>query len=79
MPRAPQRPLMVEFDNYTLSFGYGFDEVVTVELLDEDEDVAYTDWLTPGQTSLVFPNSLSGEYNVRLTVGSFYYVGIVEL
>ena len=79
MPRAPQRPLMVEFDNYTLSFGYGFDEVVTVELLDEDEDVAYTDWLTPGQTSLVFPNSLSGEYNVRLTVGSVYYIGVIEL
>jgi hypothetical protein len=79
MPRAPQRPLMVEFDNYTLSFGYGFDEVVTVELLDEDEDVAYTDWLTPGQTSLVFPNSLSGEYNVRLTVGSVYYIGVIDL
>ena len=57
----------------------GFDEVVTVELLDEDEDVAYTDWLTPGQTSLVFPNSLSGEYNVRLTVGSVYYIGVIEL
>lgn len=79
MPRAPQRPLMVEFDNYTLSFGYGFDEVVTVELLDEDEDVAYTDWLTPGQTTLVFPDTFTGEYTIRLTVGSVYYIGVIEL
>ena len=79
MPRAPQRPLMVEFDNYTLSFGYGFDEVVTVELLDEDEDVAYTDWLTPGQTTLVFPDTFTGEYTIRLTVGSICYIGVIEL
>ena len=79
MPRAPQRPLMVEFDNYTLSFGYGFDEVVTVELLDEDEDVVYTIWLVPGQTSLVFPSTLSGEYTIRLTAGSVYYIGVIDL
>jgi len=79
MPRAPQRPLIVELENYTLSFGYGFDEVVTVELLDEDEDVAYTDWLTPGQTTLVFPDTFTGEYTIRLTVGSVYYIGVIEL
>lgn len=77
--RIPQRPLVVELDNYTLSFGYGFDEVVTVELLDADEDVVYTDWLAPGQTSLVFPSTLSGEYTIGLTVDSVYYIGVIEL
>ena len=70
---------MVEFDNYTLSFGYGFDEVVTVELLDENENVFYTIWLAPGQTTLVFPDIISGEYTIRLTVGSRYYIGAIEL
>ena len=79
MPRAPQRPLMVEFDNYTLSFGYGFDEVATVELHDEDENVVYTDWLAPGQTTLTFPTSLAGEYTIRLTVGTMCYIGVIEL
>lgn len=79
MPRAPQRPLMVEFDNYTLTFGYSFDETVTVELLDEDENVVYTIWLAPGQTSLVFPSTLSGEYTIGLTIGSVYYIGVIEL
>lgn len=77
--RIPQRPLVVELDNYTLSFGYGFDEVATVELLDENENVVYTNCLNPGQTSLVFPNSLSGEYTIRLTVGSRYYIGVIDL
>ena len=76
--RMPQRPLMADLDGHTLTFGYGFDEVVTLELLDEDEDVVYTDWLTPGQTILTFPDTLSGEYTIRLTVGSRYYIGVIE-
>lgn len=79
MPRAPLRPLMVELDNNALTFNYGFDQVITVELLDEDENVVYTDWLAPGQTALTFPNTLSGEYTIRLTVGSIYYIGVIEL
>lgn len=77
--RMPQRPFVVELDYYTLSFGNGFDEAVTVELLDEDENVVYTDWLAPGQTTLTFPDTLMGEYTIRLTVGSIYYIGVVEL
>lgn len=79
MPRAPQRPLMVEFDNYTLSFGYGFDEVATVELHDEDENVVYTNCLNPGQTILTFPDTFSGEYTIRLIVGIVCYMGVIEL
>ena len=70
---------MVELDNNALTFNYGFDQVITVELLDEDENVVYTDWLAPGQTTLTFPNTLSGEYTIRLTVGSIYYIGVIEL
>ena len=77
--RMPSRPLTVELEDYTLTFGYGFDEVATVELHDEDENVVYTDWLAPGQTTLTFPNTLSGEYTIRLTVGSIYYIGVIEL
>ena len=77
--RMPQRPLMADLDGYTLSFGYAFEEAVPVELLDEDENVVYTNWLAPSQTTLTFPNTLSGEYTIRLTVGSLYYIGVIEL
>ena len=77
--RMPQRPLMADLDGHTLTFGYGFDEAVTLELLDADENVVYTDWLDPGQAILTFPDTLSGEYTIRLTVGSRYYIGVIEL
>ena len=50
-----------------------------MELFDEDENLVYTDWLAPGQTSLVFPSTFTGEYAIRLTVGSVYYIGVIEL
>lgn len=77
--RMPQRPLVVELDNYLLSFGYGFDEVATVELHDEDENVVYTNCLNPGQTILTFPDTFSGEYTIRLIVGIVCYMGVIEL
>lgn len=77
--RMPSRPLSVVLEDYILTFGYSFDEAVTVELLNEDNDVVYTNWLAPGQTTLVFPNTLTGEYTIRLTVGSICYIGVIEL
>lgn len=77
--RMPSRPLTAVLEDYTLTFGYGFDEAVTIELLDEDENVVYTDWLAPGQTTLTFPTSLAGEYTIRLTVGTMCYIGVIEL
>ena len=77
--KSPIRPLTATFSNLTLSFQYAFSETVPVELLDEDGNVVYTDYLYAGQTSLTFPSMLSGEYTLRLTVGNYYYIGIVEL
>lgn len=77
--RMPSRPLTVELENYTLTFGYGFDEVATVELHDEDENVFYTNCLNPGQTILTFPDTFSGEYTIRLIVGIVCYMGVIEL
>lgn len=78
-PKAPPRPLTIDITGHTLSLFSAFEDVVTVELLDEDENVVYTDWLAPGQTTLVFPNTLTGEYTIRVTIGSLYYIGAIEL
>ena len=78
-PKSPDETPTVYLDDHTLSFSYAFNDIVPVELLDEDENVVYTDWLYPGQTSLVFPNTLTDEYTIRLTVGSRYYIGVIEL
>lgn len=77
--KSPIRPLTATQEDRIVYFPYAFGEIVPVELLDEDENVVYTDWLAPGQTTLTFPNTLSGEYTIRLTVGSIYYIGVIEL
>lgn len=79
MPKSPTRSLTIDISNYTLTLFSAFEDMVTVELFDEDGDIIYTDWLTPGQTSLTFPGTLSGEYTICLTVGSIYYIGVIEL
>lgn len=78
-PKSPVRIPTVYIDNKTLYFSYAFSETVSVELLDEDGTVVYTDWLAPGQTTLTFPDTLMGEYTIRLTVGSVYYIGVIDL
>lgn len=78
-PKSPTKTPTVYIDNHSLYFSDTFCVIVPVELLDEDENVVYTDWLAPGQTTITFPNTLSGEYTIRLTVGSIYYIGVIEL
>ena len=77
--KSPIHPLTATLEYHTLTFYSPFGDIVPVELFDEDENVVYTDWLAPGQTTLTFPNTLSGEYAIRLTVGSVYYIGVIEL
>ncbi len=77
--KIPVRPLTLNLTDHTLTFPYAFGEMVTVELLDDDENVAYTDYLFAGQISLTFPSTLSGEYTLRLTVGNYYYIGLLAL
>ncbi len=78
-PKAPPRPLTVDITGHTLTFYSAFEDVVTVTLLDEDENVVYTDWLAPGQTFLTFPDTLSGVYTIQILWGNRAFEGIVEL
>ena len=78
-PKAPTRPLTIDVTGHTLSLFSAFEDVVPVELLDEDGNVVYTYYLYAGQTSLTFPSMLSGEYTLRLTVGNYYYIGLLAL
>jgi len=78
-PKVPARPLLVDVAGHTLTLFSPFEDVVNIELFDASEDAVYTGWLAPGQTTLTFPNTLSGEYTIRLNVGSIYYIGVIEL
>ncbi len=77
--KSPIHPLTATLEYHTLTFYSPFAEIVSVELFDEDENVVYTDWLASGQTTLTFPDTLTGEYTICLTIGSVCYIGVIGL
>ena len=73
--RGPAIPEL-DFEGYTLTFStpcYGW----TLELVDENDVVAYTTIVT--SDTLILPSTLSGEYQLRLIPndGNIYFYGYV--
>ena len=84
-PRTPILAPTVYLDNHTLLFGTVFGDDIEVQLLDPDtmEDdvptVVYATTLTAGDDEITLPSSYTGEYGIRLVVGNWYFIGIVDL
>lgn len=75
-PRTPIHTPEVYIDDYTLIFDTSF-EGLSVELLQDDE-VVYSDIIDEnGEVQL--PDNLVGEYELRFCVGSFTFVGEIDL
>ena len=79
-PKAPARIPNVYIDNHTLYFesdmtGY------SIELLaaEDEETVIYEDVITSGSQTYALPESLSGEYIIRLTYGNLCFIGSIGL
>lgn len=74
--RGPSFIPELSLENYTLTFSspcYGY----TLELIDENDVVAYTTIIT--SDTLVLPSTLSGEYQLRLIPNdsNIYFYGYV--
>lgn len=74
--RVPILTPEVYIDDYTLIFDTSF-EGLSVELLQDDE-VVYSD-IIDENGEVLLPDYLVGEYELRFYVGSFVFVGKVEL
>ena len=71
-PRTPIARPSVAQDGHTLYFNnVGYD--LTLVLLDEDGEEAYTTFVAAGTTAVVLPSTLSGEYEFQLLPGGSYY------
>lgn len=77
---APARPWYITQDEnvFTLS---ATPEDYTLVLLDEDDEVVYSDTLLSGSTMFVLPSTLSGNFELRLIpfASTYYYRGYLEL
>lgn len=77
-PRTPINPPAVSIDDHTLyTDAVWFD--ATLQVLDEDENVVYTTVVPAGTPTVVLPSSLSGDYELRLIQGYWYFYGEISL
>lgn len=68
----------LEIEDYTLYFitpCYGYE----LRLLDENSNVVYTTIIPVNATSLVLPSCLSGDYEIQIIQGEYYFWGYIEL
>ena len=76
--RAPMQPPHVFIDGHTLFMQYvPFD--VTLEILDGSGSVVYTTFVAAYTPSVTLPSILSGDYQIRLIEGYWYFYGWIHL
>ena len=68
----------VSLDGHTLYFATSCDGC-TLRLLDENDVVVYSTVILTGTTSLVLPSYLSGEFEIQIIRGFYYFWGYIEL
>jgi len=68
----------VYLDGNTLSFDAAI-EGCEVRLLDEDENVIFSDFIAISQTSLILPATLSCTYELQIIRGNFIFYCEIEL
>ena len=68
----------VYLDGNTLSFDAAI-EGCEVRLLDENENVVFTDSIEENQTSLIFPATLTGTFELQIIQGDIIFYCEIEL
>lgn len=77
---VPLRPWYITQDDYIFTLS-ATPEDYTLVVLDEDDEVVYSDTLLSGTTMFVLPSTLSGDFEIRLVpyASTYYYRGYIEL
>lgn len=76
--KVPMRPPVVYLENHTLAFVADHPEYI-LNIKDEDGIVVYSTVVNSTQTQVVLPSTLSGNYEIRLVLGSWVFTGWIEL
>jgi len=78
-PRSIIRAPRASIEGYTFTVSDHPDYVLQLVDPDDAETVYYETILPEGTTSIDLPSSLSGEYEIRLIWGNWYFYGIISL
>lgn len=74
--KTPMRPPVVYIDDHTLFFVAGHPDY-TLIIKDEDGDVVYTTTVFSAETEVILPSTLSGDYEILLTMGNWLFTGSI--
>lgn len=77
-PKSPTDPPLVYIEDYTLTFE-SYHPAYVLVLKDEDGIVVYSTVVNSTQTQVVLPSTLSGNYEIRLVLGSWVFTGWIGL
>lgn len=76
--KSPLNPPTVYIEDYILSFETGHPDYV-LYIKDEDGNVVYTTTVFSTTTLVALPSTLSGNYEIELTMGNWIFTGWIEL
>ena len=77
-PRSPNETPIVYIDDYTLLFEANHPEYV-LNIKDENNVVVYSTVVSTTQTQVVLPSTLSGDYQIKLVMGNWLFMGWINL
>ena len=77
-PLTPVQPPQVSISGHTIYFT-GTHNGFTLDLLDENNIVAYHTTVASGVTEVILPDYISGNYTLRLTIGSSVFIGEITV
>lgn len=77
-PRNPFQEPCVWQNGHTLVFDAAIEGCI-VQLVDENEDVVFSDSIEENQTSLVLPSTLTGTYELQIIQGDYMFYCEIEL
>ena len=77
-PKSPVLVPEVYLNGNVLTFDEAL-EGTTVQLLDEDDTIVFSDFIEENQTSIVFPTTLSGYYKLLIVCDDITFYCYIEL
>ncbi len=72
LPKSPVEPPMASLDDHTL-YIYDVAYDFTLMLVDENDDVIYSTFVSANTASVVLPSTLTGTYTLMLIPNGTYY------
>ena len=78
LPKSPVQIPEVYLDDHALTFDAAI-EGCEVRLLDEYENVIFTDFIEENQTLLILPSTLTGTFELQIIRGNIIFYCEIEL